>query len=240
MNIYFLVSFVLIGFASGGRLEFFRNTEKIFKDLAKEAREPLKQIEEALADGPLKAFEDSEDAVPGKDVDWERKGQELNKAVRDSYEKDLKGGLDNLDLKPVTNVLLDFLTATKDAINSIGWDAIPKAGNRIMNATVGAIGDILDNDKPAKLENHNATDCPFPTWIGDGVCDNDILIPACDYDGGDCCVETWYGDGYCDYANRHEKCGNFDGGDCDTKYPDCYKAKLIGNGECDEGNLEPE
>merc|ERR1712029_258360 len=100
----------------------------------------------------------------------------------------------------------------KDAINSIGWDAIPKAGNRIMNATVGAIGDILDNDKPAKLENHNATECPFPTWIGDGVCDNDILIPACDYDGGD----------------------------CDTKYPDCYKAKLIGNGECDEGNLEPE
>ena len=57
---------------------------------------------------------------------------------------------------------------------------------------------------------------------------------------GDCCVETWYGDGYCDYANRHVKCGNFDGGDCDEKYPDCYKAKLIGNGECDESNLEQE
>ena len=53
---------------------------------------------------------------------------------------------------------------------------------------------------------------------------------------GDCCVEKWYGDGYCETVNRHEKCGNFDGGDCDPKYPDCYKATLIGNGECDEGN----
>ena len=43
---------------------------------------------------------------------------------------------------------------------------------------------ISDNDKPAKLENHNATDCPFPTWIGDGVCDHETLIPACEYDGG--------------------------------------------------------
>ena len=105
--------------------------------------------------------------------------------MRDSYEKDLKGGLDKVDLKPVTNVLLNFLTATKDLVNNIGWDAIPKAGNRIMNATVGVIGDIIgQNDKPTKLENYNATDCPHPSWIGDGVCDNEILIPACDYDGG--------------------------------------------------------
>ena len=143
MNLNFLVSFVLIGFAQCGRLEFFRDTEKIFKDLAKEAREPLRQIEEALADGPLKAFEETEDVLPGTNLDWERKGQELNKAVRDSYEKDLKGGLDKVDLKPVTNVLLNFLTATKDVINSIGWDVIPKAGNRIVNATVGVIGDIF-------------------------------------------------------------------------------------------------
>ena len=54
-----------------------------------------------------------------------------------------------------------------------------------MNATVGVIGDIIgQNDKPTKLENYNATDCPHPSWIGDGVCDNEILIPACDYDGG--------------------------------------------------------
>ena len=92
MNLHFLVGLSFIGFASGGRLEFFRNTEKVFKDLAKEAREPLRQIEEALVDGPLKAFEDSEDAVPGKDVDWDRKGHEFDKAVRDSIKKDLKGG----------------------------------------------------------------------------------------------------------------------------------------------------
>ena len=45
MNLNFLVGFIFIGVVCGGRLEFFRNTEKVFKDFAKEAREPLRYVE---------------------------------------------------------------------------------------------------------------------------------------------------------------------------------------------------
>lgn len=29
--------------------------------------------------------------------------------------------------------------------------------------------------------------CPYPDWIGDGQCDDEVNTAVCNYDGGDCC-----------------------------------------------------
>ena len=66
-------------------------------------------------------------------------------------------------------------------------------------------------------------------WVGDGTCQSDCNIEACDYDRGDCgktrtdkstkycgehwCLLSWVGDAYCDQVCNEEGC-NYDGGDC--------------------------
>lgn len=84
--------------------------------------------------------------------------------------------------------------------------------------------------------------------INDGLCDFDNLLGSCFFDSFDCCNETvsWIGDGICQEELDNLQC-NFDGGDCRamnatrhlSKYPDCkYGAYMsisaIGDGYCDD------
>ena len=78
--------------------------------------------------------------------------------------------------------------------------------------------------------------CKYPTWKGDGYCDDENNNEGCEYDGGDCCghevitqycsacqcldpgivhcqYPQWQGDGYCDDQNNTGEC-EWDGGDC--------------------------
>ena len=58
-------------------------------------------------------------------------------------------------------------------------------------------------------------------YVGDGYCDDETNIPACNYDGGDCCgswtsveiANTLVGNGFCDEETNNIEC-NYDGGDC--------------------------
>ena len=109
--------------------------------------------------------------------------------------------------------------------------------------------------------------------VGNGFCNDDTNIPACNYDGGDCCghnvnvdhcsqcncfyketcdagvTNNYVGDGYCDDEMNIAAC-NYDGGDCCVVNVNtnhciecaCYFIEncaagvhpLVGNGFCDE------
>merc|ERR1711981_1104284 len=45
----------------------------------------------------------------------------------------------------------------------------------------------LDPNNQSEAE---TTVCSKPGWKGDGNCDDDNNVAACDYDGGDCCAST--------------------------------------------------
>ena len=87
-------------------------------------------------------------------------------------------------------------------------------------------------------------------YVGDGYCDDETNIPACDYDGGDCCgscVNTEYcsncdclggiisvgitnplvGNGLCNEETNTIEC-NYDGGDW------CPNFNLVGDGICND------
>ena len=93
-------------------------------------------------------------------------------------------------------------------------------------------------------------------YVGDGYCDDETNIAACNYDGGDCCgscIITEYcsncdclggltnvgitnalvGNGYCDEGTNKTEC-NYDGGDC------CSNSDMVDNGICNDetNNLE--
>ena len=93
-------------------------------------------------------------------------------------------------------------------------------------------------------------------YVGDGYCDDETNIPACNYDGGDCCgpcINTEYcsncdclggpnsveianplvGNGFCNEETNNIQC-DYDGGDC------CSNPEMVGNGFCDEetNNIE--
>ena len=41
---------------------------------------------------------------------------------------------------------------------------------------------------------NNIIECPSPTSIMDGFCNDEINIPECFYDGGDCCKNPVWND----------------------------------------------
>ena len=43
-----------------------------------------------------------------------------------------------------------------------------------------------------KFQEGSGESCPEPyvAWIGDGECDDETNIAACDWDGGDCCGDN--------------------------------------------------
>ena len=93
--------------------------------------------------------------------------------------------------------------------------------------------------------------CPEFNHVGDGYCDDETNILACNYDGGDCCgscVITYFcfncdclggltsievanplvGDGYCDDVTNIAACG-YDGGDCCGS---CVLTEYCSNCDC--------
>merc|ERR1712110_732784 len=74
--------------------------------------------------------------------------------------------------------------------------------------------------------------------MGDGVCNSENDIEACNWDGGDCqhtCQgnANWIGDNECDGINYNKAC-QWDGGDCDDS---CHgNTDRIGNQKCDHEN----
>ena len=36
----------------------------------------------------------------------------------------------------------------------------------------------------------DGNECPYPTWQGDGYCDDENNVESCDFDGGDCCLDS--------------------------------------------------
>jgi len=90
-------------------------------------------------------------------------------------------------------------------------------------------------------EELDGQNCEFPSFSGDGYCDDGNNSEECGFDGGDCCASekkdewdkyctecackeppppgaacqspNWRGDGFCDDENNVAKC-DWDGGDC--------------------------
>ena len=98
--------------------------------------------------------------------------------------------------------------------------------------------------------------CDNVVLVGNGFCNDETNIAACNYDGGDCCgscVTTEYcsncdclggltsveianplvGNGFCNEETNNIQC-DYDGGDC------CSNPEMVGNGFCDEetNNIE--
>ena len=94
--------------------------------------------------------------------------------------------------------------------------------------------------------------CPFSTWPGDSICDDQCNTQECNYDDGDCnattasalcatgCPASWPGDNWCDPQCNNAAC-NFDDGDCEggaTNADLCAPGCLAGwspDNWCDEG-----
>ena len=64
-------------------------------------------------------------------------------------------------------------------------------------------------------------DCKYPALVGDGYCNDETNIAACNYDGGDCCYNS------CIVTNKCTNCSCI-GDILDEE----IKNPLIGNGEC--------
>jgi len=91
----------------------------------------------------------------------------------------------------------------------------------------------------------------YPTWIGDGMCDDEYNTEACRFDDGDCAAINQYtncivdypwaiGDGECDGGDYNTETCGFDDGDCavfNSQYPNCTvdKPDWIGDGRCHGG-----
>ena len=48
----------------------------------------------------------------------------------------------------------------------------------------------------------NVSQCPQPSWVGDGYCDDTTNTAECNYDGGDCCGIS-VNDQYCSECTCH-------------------------------------
>ena len=61
----------------------------------------------------------------------------------------------------------------------------------LINGDCDVIEEECDSDNDEDCGEY--PECPFPAWIGDGVCDFPNNNPECDWDGDDCCsTESYY------------------------------------------------
>ena len=107
-----------------------------------------------------------------------------------------------------------------------------------------------------RLKFFSNTDCPYPSIVGDGYCNDEANNADCNYDSGDCCqlnvktdncsacicyhhemcvadMHPLVGDGFCHDETNNEVC-NYDGGDCCGS---CLNKDLCSICECISGEI---
>lgn len=75
-------------------------------------------------------------------------------------------------------------------------------------------------------------ECPQPTWTGDGLCDDNTNIEACNFDEGDCCLPEIIDDNCFDCfcyndSSRHPSV---------VQNSTCHSPDYQGDGYCDDAN----
>ena len=76
------------------------------------------------------------------------------------------------------------------------------------------------------------TDCPTPSLVGDGLCQDETNNAECNYDGGDCCANAdLLANGYCNDETNNATC-IYDSGDCcvNVNTENCLECQCLGGG----------
>ena len=151
MNCLFFIALLpLFVSANPSKLDWFRETADTFSELADESEDIIEEIGTSIQEGPMESFKKlSQDLVVS--VDWDKHTDNLQKATKDAFYKDLSKAMETVDLQPVKKVALDFLKVARNVIEEMDWDSMSNAGRRIMNATrdvVDDIGSSIGSDEP--------------------------------------------------------------------------------------------
>ena len=75
-----------------------------------------------------------------------------------------------------------------DANNNCGceWDGGDCCGSNVNTAYCSSC-QCLDPNADPGVDSFTTSACDNPSWIGDGMCDDETNKEICDWDGGDCC-----------------------------------------------------
>ena len=90
-------------------------------------------------------------------------------------------------------------------------------------------GEDCSNGETLATEEVDLENCPFPTYVGDGICHDILNNYNCNFDGGDCCLGT---------SEANAECGA-----CYCIVPEessCQSFESVGNFICEDESNTPE